>query len=668
MRKNKTLKSFFCILLAFAMVFSMSIMAFANVNDGTGADGDTETVVDASTEQYTVQVTPKDSAAHTFAAYQIFKGTLNKDYKYANSKWNIEEVYLTDVEWGSNVIATTKVDEKDIYQALTGESAFVVDGENIFTGCASAADVAKALSDYRNTTGFAEKFADIVNKYITGEAVATKDVSGGAVAELEVTGAGYYLIKDSGTITDPNAAYTDFILQVVNDVEVEAKAEVPSLDKVIVQNGANNATNDVKASTASIGDKIKYKLTAQVPDMSAYDRYYFVVNDTLDAGLTFDETKGITIKISNNESQGNETEYADLPITVTKTDNKKSQGKTYYVEYDSSAHTLKIVFNNFIQYKEYVGAVITIEYEATLNEEAEITQSGGNQNKASLTFPNNPNFDYKGKHGTSDDPEDPDLPDEPEDDPKDGTPDPTGKTPESTVTTFTTAIRLLKQDGAGKALSGAKFKLSGTAVKAIVTNEKIYQRDDANGTYYMLKNGRYTETSPTGLDEEGQKAYDDPTGAKKYKEVEHVKEDTVTEAVEIEAYVDEQGYLTFKGLGAGEYTIQELIAPDGFNLLKESIKVTISGTPATNVTPNTCAWKVVVKQGSKTTLPTTLVKENSTDEDATVYQFVVENHKGVLLPGAGGMGTTIIYVLGVAFLVAAGVIFFITRRKTENTK
>lgn len=84
----------------------------------------------------------------------------------------------------------------------------------------------------------------------------------------------------------------------------------------------------------------------------------------------------------------------------------------------------------------------------------------------------------------------------------------------------------------------------------------------------MLKTGTYTETAPI---DETASSYDSTTT--KYKKVTAVTKDTVNTKVNATGYVDEKGVLTFEGLGEGTYTIKEIVAPNGYNLLKAPIKV-----------------------------------------------------------------------------------------------
>ena len=160
----------------------------------------------------------------------------------------------------------------------------------------------------------------------------------------------------------------------------------------------------------------------------------------------------------------------------------------------------------------------------------------------------------------------------------------------------------------------------------------------------MLKNGTYTDTAPI---DETASSYDSTTT--KYKKVTAVTKDTVNTKVNATGYVDENGVLTFEGLGAGSYTITELVAPNGYNLLKESIKVNITAEAALDK----CTW--IVTAGS-----------NIVTADGNLYAFQVENNAGAALPSTGGIGTTVFYVLGGLLVVCAGVLLITKRRMNKN--
>ncbi|MGN0962479.1 MAG: SpaH/EbpB family LPXTG-anchored major pilin [Clostridia bacterium] len=113
--------------------------------------------------------------------------------------------------------------------------------------------------------------------------------------------------------------------------------------------------------------------------------------------------------------------------------------------------------------------------------------------------------------------------------------------------------------------------------------------------------------------------------------------DSIDDATEVTT--DAQGAAEFGGLKDGAYYLIETAAPDGYNRLTESVEIQIDGSEA----PLT---------GNETVL--TLTSQ-------------VENNKGSLLPGTGGMGTTLFYILGGLLVLGAGVLM-VTRRRMRTEK
>ena len=97
------------------------------------------------------------------------------------------------------------------------------------------------------------------------------------------------------------------------------------------------------------------------------------------------------------------------------------------------------------------------------------------------------------------------------------------------------------------------------------------------------------------------------------------------------------------GLGNGDYYLKELKAPDGYNLLAGTTKVTINNA-------------------NDDATFTTTTTENDTYSSGGVE---VVNQAGAVLPTTGGIGTTIFYVAGIV-LVLGAVAVILARRKAEQ--
>lgn len=93
------------------------------------------------------------------------------------------------------------------------------------------------------------------------------------------------------------------------------------------------------------------------------------------------------------------------------------------------------------------------------------------------------------------------------------------------------------------------------------------------------------------------------------------------------------------GLKAGTYYLKEIEAPKGYNKLANAIKVEITND-----------GKVKVEKNGALT---------------DVTQVDVENKTGTVLPSTGGMGTTMIYLVGAVLVLGSGVVLA-TKRRVKN--
>ncbi|MBQ5338696.1 MAG: isopeptide-forming domain-containing fimbrial protein, partial [Oscillospiraceae bacterium] len=563
-----------------------------------------------------VTITPADENTHTYEAYQLFKGELTEQAD--------ETKVMTKIEWGASIPAE-KVTKLQTVIAGKEATNVVKSALTAYTPALATPYEASAFADFitanKATSGFAEALADIFNEVLTAApASAAYQTTTSNVFDKEGTtglSTGYYLIKDKdGTQNGENAAYTDFILKVVDDVTVASKSEVPTIDKKI-KVGDDLKTGD----TASIGDTITYQLNSKVPAMTGYDpdkgdKYFFIVSDTMCQGLTFKNDVTITI---------DGTPYTGFYV--------KTKGDDDHPLPADSTKTFEIVFENFVAQKSKAGKDIVITYTAELNDQCDRTTTG-NPNSVDLTYSNNPNQKYQGTTGT---------PDEPNSDEKDVM----GITPPSLTKVYTTGIRILKLDQDGKVLAGtqrAKFTITGEKLNRVVTVKTVFAQDDAV-EYYKLKDGTYTKTPST---ETTADKYESTT--QKYKK--STQDDTTiqdSKTVTVEGTVDDNGYVIFSGLGDGTYKIRETYAPDGYNLDPNEYTITIGSNP----TKDGPEWS-----------PATPGEDN----DYTVATQNVTNKKGIILPATGGIGTVIFYVVGSLLIGAAGVLFVTKRKKTAKEK
>lgn len=498
---------------------------------------------------YTITIN-NTTTGHTYEAYQIFAGDLaEKDGK----------PILSNITWGNGITEAGK--------AALG----------------NAAEKAETLK----TTDDAATFAKAVAPYLQNPTTSVEDTGKYKISGLK---AGYYLVKDSQAPADD--FYSAYIMEVVSNVEAKPKGDKPTVDKNIKDNGETTKVNE-----ASIGDTVNYEITSKVPDMTGYNKYFFVLNDTLSKGLTFNDD----VKVKIGEAELTADAYA-----VTSTVN--GDGTT----------SIKIVLKNFIQNTK--DAAILVTYSATLNKNAEVGTTA-NVNEVNLVYSNDPNYNYTGEN-------------EP------GTNEPKGETTKVQTETYTTELTITKTDGNGQTLTGAEFTLTGNGVNIVLVSESTFT-EDANGTYWKLNNDTYTKTAPT---EETKDKYAS-TETKYSKTTTLTAKDAKQTETSVKGFVDGEGKITFRGLGAGAYTLTETVTPSGYNTI-EPITFTIYFDKETKKFSTDNAN---ISVGADNTLSTTIV-----------------NNAGAELPSTGGIGTTIFYVLGGVLVVCAGVLLITKRRMNKN--
>lgn len=275
---------------------------------------------------------------HAFTGYQIFSGEMG----------DADE--LKNIAWGDGI------NYESFLAALKEEAAFA--------NCASAADVAKVLSD--NGENYAKDFAAIAHKY-------TKADAGIAIADGATIADGYYLIVDT-TENLTSGAYNLSLLQVSGDMEIKNKTGTTSMIKKVIDindtDGLPSGWQD--SADHDIGDDVSFRLEATLAEnVSDYDTYKLVFHDTLSAGFTY---KGVN------------------KVTV---DDEEVDVNAFAFAVDQGKNEMTFSCDDVKEYGATDGSVVAIEYTAILNTHA-VIGSVGNPNEAYLEYSNNPNAEGAG--------------------------------------------------------------------------------------------------------------------------------------------------------------------------------------------------------------------------------------------------------------------------------
>ncbi|MCI6757106.1 MAG: LPXTG cell wall anchor domain-containing protein [Lachnospiraceae bacterium] len=137
------------------------------------------------------------------------------------------------------------------------------------------------------------------------------------------------------------------------------------------------------------------------------------------------------------------------------------------------------------------------------------------------------------------------------------------------------------------------------------------------------------------------------------------KADGTTEYKDVKSFTaGEDTTFTFSGLDDGDYKLTETTTPAGYNTITP-VEFTISAEHDTDsADPNLTSLS-----GNATTGEATF----TADKDAGSLTTDIVNKKGSTLPSTGGRGTTMIYIIGAALVVTAGVVL-VMRKKMSGDK
>ncbi len=547
----KNAKKFVALFVAVLMVMALCVPAFA-------ANGTTTTG--------SIKLT-NPVEGRTYTAYKIFDYTYD-DAKSAHSYTiSSSSAWLTPIQ---TFISTYPECGLELV-ANSGSTEYTVLSETGFQNYVAL------FAKYLNANLPTGASGTVLGSY-------TDSTTGDAYAMAIGLDLGYYLVSAGSTLianltnTDPNAIVKD-------------KNETPETEKFILE-----GTNELKENDAAIGDTITFEIKTKIPDVTGYSTYFFVVNDTMSKGLTFNDD--IVVKIDGTTVSGDD-EYTATDVynyVVTTTDDNET--------------LIRIIFNNMVtNYSDpaNVGKPIVITYSATLNEDANVDYDGdasaedSNPNTSSVTYSNDPSVTptHEPTEGNPNDPENPGyvFPE-----------DPTGTGGEDQTDTYTTGLKIKKIDGdTSNPLTGAKFKIegdstTGTAGKTIIgKGYNFYPLPTA--TYIKYTDTVETPAGPTGYitvapQDSTLANYDEETPYQQYvkngSKYEKLTSSSATLYYKLNAAVTGGTYYT--------QVVPGLLYKELYEQVSGKVQVyTLSGSTYTNVTSTLPDIYYLLKNGTYTT-------------------------------------------------------------------
>lgn len=428
---------------------------------------------------------------------------------------------------------------------------------------------------------------------------------------------GYYVIKDITELAEgSDDVISGIMVRVVGPVDVTPKPTKPTPDKDI----ENTDPDVVGPYDYKVGDMIPYVLSAKVPaaNLSKYvkpgeteSKYELTFRDYMPEQLTYLPTKA-EFNVYYNKDGRKDIDESNYKINNNPGPDKDGKTPTFEISMD----LFKIISTDSSAWGKYIDSegniVIEVTYYAMLNA-VEVVPVEGVKNQVTLVYPNNP-YDPN-QEGSS-------------------------VSPPVEVPVYSFELDGTKVDGKDgeKFLSGAVFELKGE-------DGKVLDFVEDNGKYILWSNTAYSEKKidgegdnattfvykVIGENENGEQLYEEENGSpKKYSVVTSVTS-------------DDKGKFAFGGLSAGTYILHETKAPAGYNVLEKDITIVITA-----------------EYDEDKIIKVTHKVDGGDAEDGTAV--VVKNNMGSTLPSTGGMGTTILYIVGGVLVVGAGVLLFTKKR------
>ncbi|HIY30205.1 MAG TPA: SpaH/EbpB family LPXTG-anchored major pilin [Candidatus Mediterraneibacter avicola] len=480
--KMKFMRKVTALFLALAMILGMTVTVSAIGSTDTG----------------TIQVIGAEPGV-SVTAYRL----MDVNYDFDNADQPVDPVY----EW---------------VDTLAG---WVRENYSAYIGTGTDNSVQEAFSSTAATDDIAA-FYDALAAQIRSNSITldseTETADGGDVDITDLVMGNYLVLVENGMkVYSPSAVN---LVPVWNDEKDAWEMSTPAVvnlksEEVSITKTAETA--DDSDITASIGDRVNYTVTADVPGYPAAtldDNKTFNIYDTLQAGLTLD-ADSIRVTGYVGGTEGEEINLTD-----------GNAGNPYYTltttdaaDLDGTGVSFSLAFN-YDNLKDDSNAkfdTIRVTYSAAVNKDALVfnsnADSGNLGNTAKLSYSNNPYATTVSYKDVTDD---------------------------AKVYTYGIKITKVDSDDDSQLLPGAEFTVS---LSENGSNPISFVKT-GDGAYRKAESG--TEAGVTTVT-------------------------TVTVGAEGSGV---QGMLTLSGLDADTYYLTETKAPDGYNKLGSSIEITIADT------------------------------------------------------------------------------------------
>lgn len=362
----KNIKKLLAVLLAATLLLSLSVAALADDEPGLEKVTSTVAVVLGKADDSNA------SASHTWQAFKLMDL-----YKVNGTPANEPALYQYKLVLTSALAA----DPTPFMNALDA-GFFKLDPD---TGEITLRDdrPIDTMVGQNESESAAANLAAVIAHFVVAQGLTGTTLSLGTAANLEC---GYWIIYETAnSANDGTVATKPILLDLRPTDETGAAVTQRNITLKDASVTLEKTVNTQKEDTVAIGDNVEYKVVSTIPVYEARVDEAFIseglplyqLKDTLDTGLTFDETVGMTVTISG----------VDNPVAwregSTRWDYKFEKTTESYHDILTVTISPRTVLN-------HQGATVTLEYEATINENVSVCADYGNKNKVVLTYSNNP--------------------------------------------------------------------------------------------------------------------------------------------------------------------------------------------------------------------------------------------------------------------------------------